>query len=87
VLGSARLLVVACVPAFNEEGSVGSVVVRAMRFAGRVVACVDRLRDLTGAIAKRVGAVLVPSVKIGGIILKNVDLKASMWASWRSMWR
>jgi hypothetical protein len=45
------------------------------------------LAGSTGAIAERVGAALASFGKIGGIILKKVDLKASMRASWRSMLR
>jgi glycosyltransferase involved in cell wall biosynthesis len=43
--------VVACIPAFNEERSIGGVVVRALRFVDRVVVCDDGSRDLTGVIA------------------------------------
>ena len=33
--------VVACVPAFNEEGSIAGVVVQARRYVDRVVVCDD----------------------------------------------
>ena len=33
--------VVACVPAFNEEGSIGGVVVQAGKYVDRVVVCDD----------------------------------------------
>jgi glycosyltransferase involved in cell wall biosynthesis len=51
--------VVACVPAFNEEGSIGGVVVRALRYVDRVVVCDDGSVDLTGAIAEGLGAVVI----------------------------
>jgi len=51
--------VVACIPAYNEEKTIGSVVVRTMRFVDKVVVCDDGSRDLTGAIAGGLGAVVV----------------------------
>ena len=49
--------VVACIPAFNEERTIGSVVIRALRFVDRVVVCYDGSRDLTGEIAGGSGGV------------------------------
>ena len=37
----AEPFVVACIPAFNEERTIGGVVVRALRFMDRVVVCDD----------------------------------------------
>ena len=51
--------VVACIPAFNEERTIGSVVIRALRFVDRVVVCDDGSGDLTGEIAGGLGAVVV----------------------------
>lgn len=39
-----KLFVVACIPAYDEEGSIGGVVVRALRFVDRVVICDDGSR-------------------------------------------
>lgn len=50
---------VACIPAFNEERSIGSVVVKAMKHVNQVVVCDDGSVDLTGEIAIRLGAVVV----------------------------
>ncbi|MCJ7574186.1 glycosyltransferase [Candidatus Bathyarchaeota archaeon] len=44
--------VAACVPAFNEWGSIAGVVVQAEKYVDRVVVCDDGSRDLTGAIAE-----------------------------------
>jgi len=49
--------VVACIPAFNEEGSIAGVVVQARKYVDRVVVCDDGSVDLTGAIAEGLGAV------------------------------
>jgi len=43
--------VVACIPAYNEERSMGGVVVRAMEDVDRVVGYDDGSGDLTGASA------------------------------------
>jgi glycosyltransferase involved in cell wall biosynthesis len=52
-------LVVACIPAYNEEGRMASVIVRARRRVGAVVVCDDGSGDLTGAIAEGLGAVVI----------------------------
>ena len=51
--------VVACIPAFNEERTIGGVVVRAMKHVDRVVVCDDGSVDLTAEIAGGLGAVVV----------------------------
>jgi glycosyltransferase involved in cell wall biosynthesis len=51
--------VIACVPAFNEERTIGGVVVRALGQVDRVVVCDDGSVDLTNEIAGRLGAVVV----------------------------
>ena len=48
---------VACIPAFNEEGRIASVIVRARRRVDAVVVCDDGSGDLTGEIAEGLGAV------------------------------
>jgi len=52
-------LIVACIPAFNEERTIGGVVVRAMKHVDRVVVCDDGSVDLTAEIAGGLGAVVV----------------------------
>jgi len=56
---SSNPYVVACIPAFNEEASIGGVVVRAKKYVDRVVVCDDGSGDLTGEIAEGLGAVVV----------------------------
>jgi len=51
--------VVACIPAFNEERSIGGVIVRTLKHVDRVVVCDDGSVDLTGAIAEGLGAVVL----------------------------
>jgi len=42
---NSKPLVVACIPAFNEERTIAGVVVRAMKFVDRVVVCDDGSGD------------------------------------------
>jgi glycosyltransferase involved in cell wall biosynthesis len=47
------------IPAFNEEEAIARVILSAQKFANVVVVCDDGSSDLTGAIAKRLGADVV----------------------------
>ena len=51
--------IVACIPAYNEERTIGGIILKTMRYVDRVVVCDDGSNDLTGDIAERLGAVLV----------------------------
>jgi len=55
----ARPLVVVGIPAFNEEKTIGRVVLEAQKYADRVVVCDDGSVDFTGEIAERLGAEVV----------------------------
>jgi len=55
----AKPFVVACIPAYNEERTIGGVVVRAMKHVGSIVVCDDGSVDLTGEIAGDLGAMVV----------------------------
>jgi glycosyltransferase involved in cell wall biosynthesis len=57
--GLSKPFIVACIPAFNEEKTIGGVVVRASKYVDRVVVCDDGSADLTGEIAGGLGAVMV----------------------------
>jgi len=50
-------LVVALVPAFNEESYIASVLSRLFRQVDRVIVCDDGSVDLTGEIAEAIGSV------------------------------
>lgn len=43
-----KLFVVACIPAFNEEKTIRGVLVWAIKYVDRVVACNDGSGDLRG---------------------------------------
>jgi len=49
-------LIVACIPAFNEEKTVGKVVLQAQRYVSKVIVCDDGSTDMTAEIAARLGA-------------------------------
>ena len=51
--------VVACIPAYNEERSIGSVIVRTINHVDKIIVCNDGSNDLTADIAKGLGAVVV----------------------------
>ncbi len=55
----ARPFVMVGIPAFNEEKTIGRVVLKAQRFADAVVVCDDGSTDLTGKIAEGLGAHVV----------------------------
>jgi glycosyltransferase involved in cell wall biosynthesis len=52
-------LVVACIPAYNEERTIASVVVKAQKYVDKVIVCDDGSTDLTGEIARRLGAEVI----------------------------
>lgn len=53
----AEPFVVACIPAYNEERTIGGVVVRAMKHMDRVVVC-DGSGDLTGEMINKINGKL-----------------------------
>ena len=57
--GEGRGIIVACIPAYNEEKSIARVVIETQRYVDRVVVCDDGSSDLTGEIARRLGAEVV----------------------------
>ena len=54
-----RYFIVAAVPAFNEEKTIATIVLRAQRFVDKVVVCDDGSTDMTAEIAERLGADLI----------------------------
>jgi len=54
-----RPLIVACIPAFNEEKTIARVVLLAQKYADKVIVCDDGSMDLTTEIAERLGAEVV----------------------------
>jgi glycosyltransferase involved in cell wall biosynthesis len=48
-----------CIPAFNEERTIGKVIVRAQQYVDQVIVCDDGSRDMTAAIAEKLGAKVI----------------------------
>ncbi len=49
----------ACIPAFNEEKTIGKVVVRSLPYVDRVIVCDDGSGDMTAEIAEKLGAKVI----------------------------
>jgi glycosyltransferase involved in cell wall biosynthesis len=54
-----KLRILVCIPAFNEEGTIAKVIIRAQRHADKVVVVDDGSKDDTTLIAEGLGAVVV----------------------------
>ena len=54
-----RPFIVACIPTYNEERTIASVVVQALKYVDRVVVCDDGSGDLTGEIVGGLKAALL----------------------------
>jgi len=50
------MIKVACIPAYNEERTIGKVVVGAQEYVDQVIVCDDGSSDMTAAIAEKLGA-------------------------------
>ena len=73
-----RFSIIACIPAFNEEVRIASVLVRAKKYVTKIIVCDDGSTDLTGEIAKAMGAIVVShNINEGkGIALNSAFMKA-----------
>lgn len=71
-------LIIACIPAYNEERDLGPVAIKASKFVDRVIVCDDGSTDLTSEVARRLGCdLIVHSRRLGkGVALKDLFEKA-----------
>ena len=51
--------IIAAIPAYNEERTIARVVIEAQKYVDKVIVCDDGSTDLTGEIAKRLGAEVI----------------------------
>lgn len=58
-MNAEKPFLVACIPAVNEEKNLARVVLLAQRHVDKVIVCNDGSSDLTGEIAKRLGAEVI----------------------------
>ena len=52
-------MIVACIPAYNEEKTIARVVLSAQKYVDKVIVCDDGSEDMTAQIAQSLGAVVV----------------------------
>jgi glycosyltransferase involved in cell wall biosynthesis len=73
-----RALVVACLPAYNEEHSIGRVLLQTEKHVDRIIVCDDGSQDMTAEIAERLGAEVVSHTRnLGyGAALRSLFTKA-----------
>ncbi len=71
--------VVACIPAYKEEKSIGRVVLLTRRYVDMVVVCDDGSPDLTGDIAEALGAVVIRHGRNKG---KGAALRSAIKRAW-----
>ena len=58
-MNSRKHVIVACIPAYNEEKTIARVVIEAQKYVDKVLVCDDGSADLTGEIAERLGAEVI----------------------------
>jgi len=51
--------IVACIPAYCEEGTIARVILSAQKYVDKVLVCDDGSTDMTGEIAEKLGAIVV----------------------------
>jgi len=78
-------MIVACIPAYNEERDLGPIVIKAAKFVDKIIVCDDGSNDLTSEIAKRLDCdLIVHEHRLGkGVALKTlferaIELKADI---------
>ncbi|MEM2527966.1 MAG: glycosyltransferase family 2 protein, partial [Ignisphaera sp.] len=54
-----KRLIVACIPAYNEEKSIAKVVLKSRKYVDKVIVCDDGSTDMTGEIAEALGAEVI----------------------------
>jgi glycosyltransferase involved in cell wall biosynthesis len=63
---AAKQFVVACIPAYNEEGTIAKIILQTKPYVDKVIVCDDGSSDMTAAIASSLGVLLVSHPKRKG---------------------
>ena len=58
-MANKKPFIIACIPAYREEGSIAKVIVKTMKHVDRVIVCDDGSADMTAEIAVELGAEVV----------------------------
>lgn len=73
------------IPAFNEEKSIGSVILKLQKIANKIIVCNDGSTDLTADIAQKLGAIVINHPKnlgygagIASIFVKAKEINADV---------
>ncbi len=66
-------LIIACIPAYNEERDIAPIIIKTLKFVDKIIVCDDGSTDLTSKIAQNLGCELIIHKKRLG---KGVALKA-----------
>ena len=71
-------LIVACIPAYNEERELGPVIIKASKVVDKIIVCDDGSSDLTSEVARKLGCeLIVHSQRKGkGNAIKDLFVKA-----------
>jgi len=65
---------IACIPAYNEELTIGNIVSETLKYVDKVIVCNDGSRDRTALLAKEAGAIVVSHISNRG---KGAALKSA----------
>lgn len=78
-------MIVIGIPAYNEEKTIASIILKLQKVADKVIICNDGSSDLTGEIAEKLGAIVINHPKnlgygagIRSIFLKSKELDADI---------
>lgn len=72
---SKKHLVVACIPAYNEEKNIAKVIIQTKKYADKIVVCDDGSEDMTAEIAENLGAIVLKHANNMG---KGAALKTAL---------
>jgi glycosyltransferase involved in cell wall biosynthesis len=71
-------LIIACIPAYNEERNLGPVIIGASKFVDKIIVCDDGSSDLTSEVSKRLSCDLIvhQNRRGKGVALKDLFERA-----------
>lgn len=58
-----RPLIIACIPAYNEEKTIAKVIIKTQKYVDKVIVCDDGSKDMTAEIAEKLGAIVIKHEK------------------------
>ena len=77
--------VIACIPAYNEEKTIAKVILQTRKYVDKIIVCDDGSSDMTGEIAKALGAIVIKHEKnmgygaaLSSLFNKAIELNADI---------